>query len=249
MQNTKFYTFSVIVAAHNEEKYITDCIQALKLQDYPGEFEIIVVDNASNDKTSEIAKELGVQVMYESKKGVSHALISGSKIATGEIFAYTDADTRPPKDWLSKLNEAFNRSETVVGAGGPPYFYDGPKWADWLMHKVFVKIYLKYFHPKYKGLPGYNMSIRADVYHKSGGFEPGYNWGQDWKMAERAGKFGEVIFDTNIFVYTSFRRFHGNHKNPIKRTARVIKEVTIGLVRMAPMIYLNKNLKMQKPIR
>lgn len=248
MANKKLHSFSVIVAAYNEEKYITDCILALKQQDYPGEFEIIVADNGSTDKTSEIARDLGARLVYAPERGVSHALIAGSLAGYGEIYAYTDADTRPPKTWLSQLNNAFNSHETVVGAGGAPYYYDGPKLADFIAHKILIKFYKRFLEKRHRGLPGFNMSIRKDIYFKAGGFEPGYNWGQDWHMAKRASQFGLIIFDPAIYVHTSFRRFHGNHKHPILILTRAIKEIVVALMRVVPMAY-GKNLKMQKPIR
>ena len=248
MRNSKFHSFSIIVAAHNEDKYIADCIRALKLQDYQGEFEIIVVDNASNDKTQEVSRELGVRVIYEPKKGVSHALISGVRSAMGEILAFTDADTRPPKEWLSRLNNVFNLTENVA-AGGPPYYYDGPNWANFFMKNFFSPIYLKFFHERNHGLPGCNLAVRSDIYYKTGGFTPGFNWGQDWKMGGKASKFGKVIFHPEIYVYTSFRRFYGNHTHPVLKTARAIKEIFIASMRMIPMVYFNTNLKPQKPIR
>jgi glycosyltransferase involved in cell wall biosynthesis len=249
MVEDKLHYFSVIIAAYNEEKYIHDCIKALHNQDYLGDFEIIVVDNNSNDNTSEIAKGLGATVFFESKQGVSHALIAGASHAKGHILAFTDADTRLPESWLSQINKVFNLHENVVAAGGIPLYYDGPLWANIFLHKVLKRFYIKYLKDSQQGLAGCNMAVRRDVYDKVGGFVPGYNWGQDWKMGKKASAHGEVIFDPEIFAHTSFRRFYGNHRHPLLKNIRAVKEIIVTAIRMIPMAAFDKNLKAQKPIR
>lgn len=62
---------SVVIPAYNEENYLTPCLKALKEQEYPKEkFEVIVVDNGSGDKTSEIAKNFGVRLIVYSQEKV-----------------------------------------------------------------------------------------------------------------------------------------------------------------------------------
>ena len=83
---------SVVIPAHNEEKNIAETIQALLAQDY-SDLEIIVVNNASSDRTEEVAKgfmEVGpyqVKVVYEPKKGLLSARERGRKEAEGLIIA------------------------------------------------------------------------------------------------------------------------------------------------------------------
>ncbi len=59
--------FSIVVPAYNEEDLIAACISSLKQQDYNGEFEIIVVNNASTDRTRAIAQSMGVTVVVDKK--------------------------------------------------------------------------------------------------------------------------------------------------------------------------------------
>src|SRR3990172_8793490 len=93
---------SVIVPAFNEEKYIVSCLQALKQQDFPSEkYEIIVVNNLSTDKTRETAESMGVVVVdFSQNKGVGPARQEGVSKASGQILAFTDADTKPETTWL-----------------------------------------------------------------------------------------------------------------------------------------------------
>jgi chlorobactene glucosyltransferase len=93
---------SVILPARNEEKYIAKCLESLLGQDYPN-FEIIAVNDSSNDKTGDIIYEYAkknsciVTVNAKSKPdgwaGKNWACYEGYLRATGDVFLFTDADT------------------------------------------------------------------------------------------------------------------------------------------------------------
>ena len=78
---------SVVVPALNEEKYIGHCLSSLRAQHYPRElYEIIVVDNASTDRTAEIARRFGLKVVFEPQRGVGRARHRGAQEARGERY-------------------------------------------------------------------------------------------------------------------------------------------------------------------
>jgi chlorobactene glucosyltransferase len=93
---------SVILPARNEEKYIVKCLESLLGQDYPN-FEIIAVNDSSNDKTEDIiyeyAKKNSCIVTVNAKPkpdgwaGKNWACYEGYLKATGDVFLFTDADT------------------------------------------------------------------------------------------------------------------------------------------------------------
>jgi chlorobactene glucosyltransferase len=93
---------SVILPARNEEKYIAKCLESLLDQDYPN-FEIIAVNDSSNDKTGDIiyeyAKKNSCIVTVNAKPkpdgwtGKNWACYEGYLRATGDVFLFTDADT------------------------------------------------------------------------------------------------------------------------------------------------------------
>jgi len=58
---SKGLSVSVVIPAHNEEIYLLSCLESIKNQDYAGEYEVIVVDNASTDNTAQIARDWGAQ--------------------------------------------------------------------------------------------------------------------------------------------------------------------------------------------
>src|ERR1035437_5008129 len=114
---------SVIIPAYNEEKYLNKTLEAILAQDYP-DFEVIVVDNASTEKTAEIAKSFtNIKVVYESRGGTMLACESGLQEAKGEIIVRMDADCVPHTDWLSKGDTHF-LDKKVVAVSGPYDYFD-----------------------------------------------------------------------------------------------------------------------------
>lgn len=101
---------SVILPARNEEKYIGKCLKSLIEQDYDN-YEIIAINDSSEDKTKNIIKEYAQQtskvVFVDAKPkpngwmGKNWACMEGYRKATGEIFLFTDSDTFHSKNVIS----------------------------------------------------------------------------------------------------------------------------------------------------
>lgn len=203
---------SVIIPAFNEESYIADTINAVLKQTYPN-FEIIVVDNASTDRTGEIAKSFGdkVKVLYESRKGTQWARECGRLAATGEIIANVDADCLPDSDWLSNGIKFFN-SKDVVALGGPYDYYDAPKFFRWfsLFFQKTIYVFSNWFFQKIgKGavLIGGNVFLRSDALEKAGVYNTNLVfYGDDTDTAKRMAKQGRVVFNKNFVMKTTARR-------------------------------------------
>ena len=94
---------SLVIPAYNEESYIGECIDCAILASRGRVYEIIVVNNASTDRTKEIAIRKGVRVVDEPEKGLTKARQRGLIEATGDYIAYIDADTRMPNMWFDKI--------------------------------------------------------------------------------------------------------------------------------------------------
>jgi glycosyltransferase involved in cell wall biosynthesis len=201
---------SVIIPAFNEEKFLGNCLLSLKEQDFK-DFEIVVVDNNSTDKTVEIAKKFGVILVSEKNQGVAFARNKGAKIAKGDILAFTDADTILPKNWLSRIKEEFERDKELIAFGGSCEFYSGPISAR-LASKFLLKPFLfldKFFSGGFN-LMGCNMAIKRGAFFKVGGFNENLKLNEDVEISYRLRKIGKVKFDPNFKVKTSGRRFrHG----------------------------------------
>ena len=109
---------SVVVCAYDAADTLEDCLTSLERLAYH-DYEIILVNDGSRDRTSEIGRQHArVRVVDIPNGGLSAARNVGLAEATGEIVAYTDADARVDRDWLTFLVQPFLRSN-VVGSGGP----------------------------------------------------------------------------------------------------------------------------------
>src|ERR1035437_7029417 len=111
---------SLIIPAYNEEKYIGACLEHA-IKNSKGKFsEIIVIDNASTDKTAEVARKFnGVKVIKENEKGLTKARQRGYKESTGDILAYIDADTKMPEKWIDILEDNLNKNPDCACLSGP----------------------------------------------------------------------------------------------------------------------------------
>jgi len=109
---------SVIIPAYNAEKVITRCLTALEHQTIPqDEYEVIVVDDGSDDDTAELAKESGAKVLKSGHVGPAAARNAGAELARADIIVFTDADCEPGPDFLERILEPF-AAPVVSGARG-----------------------------------------------------------------------------------------------------------------------------------
>jgi len=102
----KNLVFSFIIPAHNEGDVIGDCLNSINVQKEKNKnYEIIVVNDGSTDKTSEIAKKNGARVI-DFKEGHSAAFARnrGSEKAIGKYLIFLDADQVLEKNFMKKLN-------------------------------------------------------------------------------------------------------------------------------------------------
>ena len=116
---------TVLVCAWNEQATLGPCLHSLLAQTRLPD-EIIVVDNASTDATSSVARAVpGVRVVYEPRKGLSFAREAGRLASSGDVLAWLDADCRAPLQWLERIEAEF-ADPGVVAVSGPFRYYD---WA------------------------------------------------------------------------------------------------------------------------
>ena len=188
---------TIIIPAYNEELSISSCITAIKNQTYQGSFEIVVVDNNSNDNTARIALDLGCRVIHEPKQGYIHAIRRGFNEAAGDIIACTDADTLVSRDWLERIVANLEKPG-VVGCSGSFLFSDGP---------VILKLIGFLFGRCNWHLAGANMAVWKWAFQKVGGFSNDINLGADVELGLRLNTIGKVRIDRRLVVKTSARRF------------------------------------------
>ena len=134
---------SVIIPAHNEEKYIKRCINSVKRASrvFPGKTEIIVVCNRCTDKTEEIAKENGAVVILNEDRCIAKVRNAGISAAKGDIIVTIDADNRMTRETLKEVYALLKRGR-YIGGGAPIRFerYSFPLWCNDLMCRISFAI-------------------------------------------------------------------------------------------------------------
>lgn len=110
---------SIIIPAYNAEATLKRCLDSVKDLSFDhSHLEIILVDNNSIDKTSEIAKKYAnVNYVFEKKRGRSIARNRGASMARGQILVFIDSDVYLHRDWLKEIIVVF-KDKTVGGAQG-----------------------------------------------------------------------------------------------------------------------------------
>jgi len=114
---------SVVIPAHNEEKYVARCIRSIKnaADVFGGIVEIIVVCNRCTDKTAEIAESLGARVIFNEDRCIAKVRNTGIFAAKGQMVMTIDCDNRMTK---GTIREAWRllRSGRYIGGGAPIRF-------------------------------------------------------------------------------------------------------------------------------
>ncbi|MFN7916166.1 MAG: glycosyltransferase [Vicinamibacterales bacterium] len=186
---------SIVVCAYNAADTLEDNLSSLEKLTYP-DYEIILVNDGSRDRTSAIGHaHAGVRVIDIPNGGLSAARNVGLAAATGEIVAYTDADTRVDRDWLTFLVQPFLRSD-VVGSGGPNVVpADDPPVAQCIARAPGGPTHVLLDDRIAEHVPGCNMAFRREALLAIGGFNPIYlRAGDDvdvcWRLQARGWKIG-----------------------------------------------------------
>jgi glycosyltransferase involved in cell wall biosynthesis len=98
---------SFVIPAWNEELLLGATIRSIQQAADDFEFEIIVADDASNDRTAEIAKELGAIVVSCNNRQIGLTRNDGAVVATGDLLIFVDADTLVSKTVVRETVEVF----------------------------------------------------------------------------------------------------------------------------------------------
>lgn len=201
------FKISIVIPAYNEELLLPRALRAIKKQDLKEPYEIIVIDNASTDKTAEVASNYAVKIVHEAKKGYAYALRRGFREAHGEIVAVTDADSIVPRNWLSQILKHFEKNPTSLALGGTLELCD----CSHFLSKTSKIATLFNWHT----LSGANMAIRKSAFAAINGYNLTVHLGAELFLVKNLKKLGSVSFDPRLCVKTSGRRFQNDFSKTI----------------------------------
>lgn len=169
---------SIIVCTYNRDDVLEACLNSLFEQTAkPDTFEVIIVDNNSNDSTSDISnsyiqKYPNFRHVIETKQGLSHARNRGFEEAKGRYVGYIDDDAKAEKNWVETALKIIETEKPDIFGGPIDPFYEGNK-PDWL--KDIYNSYSKYSESGYIAnvfLSGSNIFFDKQLLVDYGGFDP-----------------------------------------------------------------------------
>ena len=195
-----FMNISVIVPTFNEALTIEKTLDAIsRLVNVD---EIIIVDGGSTDKTQEIIENYGIKKPWQFIKtefaNRGKQLHEGTKHATGEIFWFIHADTRPMQGSGRQI-KAFMKYKEVNGGHFKIIFNDKSRWARFL---TWYYTYLEHAGMVYGDSA---IFVRRESYKRVGGFKP-YPIFSDVDLCKKLMRKGRFVLIT-LPVTVSSRRF------------------------------------------
>ena len=199
--------FSIIVPTYNEEKYIEQCLRSILQQNAErSEFEVIVSDGGSSDKTKDIAEQLADRIVVNERKGASVQRNYGVKHARGEILVFIDADTHLDSNFLVAIKEKFFDSN-VVAVTGIAYPADGKLPQRFVYRATYIL--MRVLHSmKLSLFPAMCVAYRKQAFESAGGFREDFTTLEDLDLSRRVSKLGVTKIATNAHAFSSTRRIH-----------------------------------------
>jgi glycosyltransferase involved in cell wall biosynthesis len=195
---------SVIVPTYNEERGIEATLRSLSRQTLPrSEYEIIVVDGNSGDRTREVAARHANRVILQTGRGVGGARNDGVAVARGGIVVHTDGDAIVPEDWLETIRSLFKGGVVCVCGPDSPREAEGRYRALYGIFNAFS--YLASLAPL-TWTRGSNTAVRRDAFIAVGGYSD-LPILDDGELGLRLKKVGRLVYSRDIGVKVSMRRF------------------------------------------
>lgn len=191
---------SIIIPALNEEKYLPLLLDSIKKQDFK-DYEIIIADADSTDKTVEIAKKYGCRIVRGGlpAKGRNE----GVKEAKADLLLFLDADVILPKGFLAEFLQKFKKNKLDIATTALKMI--GSKKA----YKIGSKLWNFYFWTNQIFLPcagGFCLLVKKELHRKLGGFDEKIKVGEDFIYARKSKKFAKFKFFRSPKFLISTRR-------------------------------------------
>ena len=230
MSNSDSVEISVVISTYNRCAILPATIESILRQRTPElTYEVIIVDNNSTDATKQVVEwfvgrgHRNVRYVFEAKQGPSHGRNAGIANAKGEIIAFTDDDVCVEKNWLLNIKRAFDSYTNVDCVGGkilPLWTSETPVWltTDHWSPLAIADYGDRIILPPAK-IPicwsTSNISFRARVFERIGGFNPDFIRSQDrelmWRFLRDGGQpvyVPDVVVTTDVPAVRLTKAYH-----------------------------------------
>lgn len=196
---------SVIIPVFNDQDAVHVCLEALKSQSYPAHrMQVLLVDNGS-EPPLEISGQypFELRIVRCATPGAYAARNAGARVATGEFFAFTDADCTPERDWLEHGVRAMVAAGECYVLGGDARITEPEVRTGAALYQYFTGFQLRE-NIEHKGFAGTgNLFCSRGQFQRIGPFEERLFSGGDREWGWRARKIGiDTRYSPHIVVTT-----------------------------------------------
>lgn len=193
---------SIVIPAYNAEKTLGTCLDSLEKQSIAREeYEIIVVDDGSDDSTSRTASAYNALVIRQAHRGPGAARNNGARVARGDILLFTDADCVPTPDWVERMLECFAEPD-VVGVKGTYRTRQRGLVARFIQQEFEDKYSRTRCCHSIDFVDAYSAAYRREVFRHAGGFDEGFRLAEDVEFSYRLAALGyRMVFQPEAVVY------------------------------------------------
>lgn len=202
---SKEMEFSIIVPTYQEEACIEKCLRSIAQQDYKrSEYEIIVSDAHSTDRTVEKARQFADKVIINDQRGIAYGRNAGAQNARGDILVFIDADVTLSSDFLIQCHQVFN-NPPVVGMTGIAKPSDGGIMQRLVYRSTYCLV--RIFHLFGVSLfPGICVAYRREAFKKLEGFREDFGIVEDLDLSRRISRLGICRINKKARAFVSTRR-------------------------------------------
>ena len=193
--------FSIIIPTYNEEEYLPVLLDSIKEQDFT-DYEIIVADANSEDKTREIAEEYGCIVVDGGLPAVGRN--NGAKVAKGELLLFLDSDLQLTEDYLGNVLYEFRMER--LGIAITQMLPMSNRVQDKLFHDFANYFMIGIENIKPHGAGCYGIIAKKSLHDECGGFDESLTFGEDTDYIERLAKKEPFRVLRNAKIGVSTRR-------------------------------------------
>jgi cellulose synthase/poly-beta-1,6-N-acetylglucosamine synthase-like glycosyltransferase len=192
-----------------EEGYLEECLRSIAGQRYErNEFEIIVSDARSKDRTADIARQYADSVVVEDRKGIAYGRNAGAKRAGGDILVFIDADAVLDENFLSYCHREFT-NPAVAGMTGIAKPGDGGIMQRFIYRSTYGLV--GFFNLLGLSLyPGICVAYRRSKFTEAGGFREDFGIVEDLDLSRRISRLGKCTVAKKACAYVSTRRLEKN---------------------------------------
>ncbi|MBI4280742.1 glycosyltransferase [Candidatus Uhrbacteria bacterium] len=193
---------SIVIPTLNEEKYLPHLLDSIRIQTFT-DYEVIVADAFSKDRTRALATEAGARVVDGGLPSAGRN--RGAAAARGEIILFLDADVILPDElFLESAVAEFEKKQLGIATALIRPLSE--RAIDHLMYQLYnvYAIATQKFMPH---VPGFFIFVRREAHEKIGGFDETLQFAEDHEYARRASKVTKFGFLRDLRVPVSMRRF------------------------------------------